>query len=221
MIDCSQCKVPFGKRVCSSADGATPADCTTASQQPAVEKAKQIIQEDKEILRFLAESSRQEASGYERDERTGLTRPVKPRIIEVVEFCKRMGYRKIGLAFCGGLVNEAKVVGEILSTNGFEVVSAICKVGAVDKSFLGLKDEEKIHGPGFEPMCNPVGQAMIMNEAKTEFNILLGLCVGHDSLFLKYSEAMCTVLAVKDRVMCHNPLGAIYSSDTYYKYVKN
>ena len=69
-------------------------------------------------------------------------------------------------------------------------------------------------------MCNPIGQAMIMNEAKTQFNVVLGLCVGHDSLFFKYSEALCTVLAVKDRLLGHNPLAAIYTSDSYYKFLK-
>jgi enoyl-CoA hydratase/carnithine racemase len=46
------------------------------------------------------------------------------------------------------------------------------------------------------------------DQQKTDFNVLLGLCVGHDSLFLKYAEAPCTVLAVKDRMLGHNPLAA-------------
>ena len=66
-------------------------------------------------------------------------------------------------------------------------------------------------------MCNPIGQAMFLNEAKTDFNIILGLCVGHDSLFIKYSEAPVTVFAVKDRVLGHNPLAAIYQAESYYK----
>jgi uncharacterized metal-binding protein len=71
-------------------------------------------------------------------------------------------------------------------------------------------------------MCNPVLQAMVLNKGKTEFNVLLGLCVGHDSLFFKYAEAPCTVLAVKDRLLGHNPLAAIYNLDHYYRcLVKN
>lgn len=46
------------------------------------------------------------------------------------------------------------------------------------------------------------------------------LCVGHDSLFLKYSEAMRTVCAVKDQVTGHNPLAAIYTLDTVYSRLK-
>jgi hypothetical protein len=49
-------------------------------------------------------------------------------------------------------------------------------------------------------MCNPIAQALLFNDAKTEFNVMMGLCVGHDSLFLKYAEAPCTVFAVKDRL---------------------
>ena len=69
-------------------------------------------------------------------------------------------------------------------------------------------------------MCNPVLQAMILNREGTDFNVILGLCVGHDSLFLKYSEALCTVLAVKDRVLGHNPLAAVYNLDSYYRSLK-
>ncbi len=66
-------------------------------------------------------------------------------------------------------------------------------------------------------MCNPIAQAEFLNKENTEFNIVLGLCVGHDTLFFKYSKAPVTVLAVKDRVLAHNPLGAIYQSESYYK----
>ena len=66
-------------------------------------------------------------------------------------------------------------------------------------------------------MCNPIGQAKLLNEAKTDLNIVLGLCVGHDTLFFKYSDAPVTVLAVKDRVLAHNPLGAVYTAETFYR----
>jgi uncharacterized metal-binding protein len=69
-------------------------------------------------------------------------------------------------------------------------------------------------------MCNPILQASILNREQTDFNILLGLCVGHDALFFKYAKAPCTVLAVKDRVFGHNPLAAIYNIDSYYRYLK-
>ena len=66
-------------------------------------------------------------------------------------------------------------------------------------------------------MCNPIAQARLLNSQKTEFNIALGLCVGHDSMFYKYSEALVTTLVAKDRVLAHNPCGAIYCADGYFK----
>ncbi len=69
-------------------------------------------------------------------------------------------------------------------------------------------------------MCNPIVQAEILNEAQTEFNIMLCLCVGHDSLFLKHIKAPTTVLAVKDRVTGHNPMAALYTSSSYYQRLK-
>jgi len=70
-------------------------------------------------------------------------------------------------------------------------------------------------------MCIPIFQAEVLNSEKTEFNIVLGLCVGHDSLFFKHAEAYTTVLAVKDRVTGHNPLAAIYQASSYYRKILN
>lgn len=64
-------------------------------------------------------------------------------------------------------------------------------------------------------MCNPITQAKILNNPRTDFNIALGLFIGHDSLFLKYIEGLTTVFAVKDRVTGHNPMVALYTSRSY------
>ncbi|MEG0779323.1 MAG: DUF1847 domain-containing protein [Oscillospiraceae bacterium] len=139
------------------------------------------------------------------------------RMEEIMRFARRAGYQKLGLVFCIGLKNEAKTVNRILTANGFEVVSVVCKNGGLPKSSIGIKDEETLSGCGAEVMCNPIGQALLMNASQTQLNILLGLCVGHDTLAMKYLEAPTTVLAVKDRVTGHNPLAAIYLADGYYK----
>jgi uncharacterized metal-binding protein len=52
----------------------------------------------------------------------------------------------------------------------------------------------------------------LSDEAQMLTNVLLGLCVGDDTLFIKHSKAPVTVLAVKDRVLAHNPLGVLYTS---------
>ena len=131
----------------------------------------------------------------------------EPRLAEVILFAEELGLRKIGLAFCIGLASEATVIETMLARH-FDVVSVCCKVGGIAKSSFGFEqiDSQKT----VEVMCNPAGQAQLLNEAGTELNILCGLCVGHDAVFSMASEAPVTTLIVKDRVLAHNPIGAIY-----------
>ena len=141
----------------------------------------------------------------------------KTRIEEIIEFAQRCGFNRLGVAFCLGLSKEAEILCRILRYHQFEVESVICKNGSIPKEFLRLEETQKLYSNTYEPMCNPIGQAVLLNKAQTDLNLILGLCVGHDSLFIKYSEAPVTVFAVKDRVLAHNPLGALYLSDGYYK----
>ncbi|MCR1809937.1 DUF1847 domain-containing protein [Sulfurospirillum sp. hDNRA2] len=139
------------------------------------------------------------------------------RVEEILAFARRIGARKIGIASCVGLVNESQIFAEILKINGFDVFMAICKVGSRDKIEIGLQEAQKIRPNTFEPMCNPVLQAKYVNKAKTDLNVIMGLCVGHDSLFIKYAKAPITYLVVKDRVLGHNPIAALHLTKTYYK----
>ena len=128
-----------------------------------------------------------------------------------------MNFRRLGLAFCLGLVKEAAIVEGILKERGFEVVSVLCKAGRTSKERIGIEDEDKIYQGTDESMCNPIFQAKLLNHEQTELNILLGLCVGHDTLFIKYCNVPITVLVVKDRVFGHNSAAALYlSSSPYY-----
>ncbi len=174
-----------------------------------------------EIREFARQASIQEGECYaHRGTAPYVSHPVKPRIQETCEFAHKMGFKRLGIAFCTGLHREALALTKILESQGFEVVSVACKVGRTPKETIGVKDEEKIRIGGFESMCSPIAQALILNEQKTDFNILVGLCVGHDSLFLKYAEAYSTVLVVKDRVLGHNPVAALYTAESYYARVK-
>lgn len=130
----------------------------------------------------------------------------KTRLEETILFAKQLGYSKIGLAFCIGLRHEAKIIDEIFSKH-FEVISVCCKVCGIDKKDFDLT---QISPEGQEVMCNPAGQAQLLNEAKSQLNVLCGLCVGHDAIFTKVSDAPVTTLIVKDRVLAHNPVGAVY-----------
>ena len=136
------------------------------------------------------------------------------RVEEIVEFARRMGFQKIGIATCVGLIRESRTLAKILRKNGFTVVGVACKVGSFDKALIGAVPKE---ADGVGPiMCNPIMQAELLNSRKTDLNIVMGLCVGHDSLFYKYSNALVTTLVTKDRVLAHNPVGALYQAEGYY-----
>jgi uncharacterized metal-binding protein len=218
--DCGACGLPMNRRVCFSADGSASRGCPTLTQKDLLTTANREY-EKPEVREFARQASLQEAACYaNRQERPYVMQPTKTRLVEICEFAERLGYRRLGLAFCIGLAGEATRVEEILKTRGFEVVSAVCKAGKTPKALIGIRDQEKIYQGTDESMCNPVFQAQLLNQAATQFNILLGLCVGHDSLFFQYAQAPTTVLAVKDRVTGHNPLAAIYLADTYYRKMK-
>ena len=217
---CGSCPFPSLERLCRNRQGKAPDFCPTKNKQELTAAANQEYAKP-EIREFARQASVQEAEGYvNREKGYDMVVPCKPRLLETIEFSKKMGFKRLGLAFCGGLANEAKIVERLLREHGFEVVSAICKAGRVPKETIGISDEQKVAIGQPESMCNPILQAMIMNDAATEFNILIGLCVGHDSLFFKYAESPCTVLAAKDRVLGHNPLAAIYNIDSYYRALK-
>ena len=177
--------------------------------------------EHREIREFSRLASIQEAQCYELTPE-GIRTKI-PRLEETIQFVHKCGYSRIGLAFCVGLREEARMVTTIFENNDFEVVSVNCKVGRIPKEFIGIEGREKILGPELmEPMCNPIAQAEILNNEDVDLAVLLGLCVGHDTLFLKYCKVPCTVLAVKDRVLGHNPLAALYlSKGPYYSRINN
>jgi len=220
MPTCARCALKIPERACRKEEGKAPAFCPTRNKTAVIQKAQELLRKP-ENYEFAQQASIQEGEGYG-DKALGYAqvKPVKPRIMEIIEFAGKMNYKRLGFAFCSGLAREAEVVGRLLASKGFEVVSSICKVGCRPKEELGVRDDQKIQRGSFEPMCNPIAQALILNEAQTEFNVVLGLCVGHDSLFLKYAKAPCTVLAVKDRLLGHNPLAAIYNIESYYRSLK-
>jgi uncharacterized metal-binding protein len=215
---CGKCAAV--EKLCRSKSGKGPAWWPSKKEREAVTEALKEYDRP-EIREFARLASVQEGSCYaNRDVKPFVLMPVKTRLEETIEFCRRMGYRRLGLIFCTGFSREAAVLTDILESHGLEIVSVSCKVGGVPKETIGVKDEEKIRIGEFESMCNPVTQAKIINQAKTDFNILMGLCVGHDSLFLKYIEGFTTVFAVKDRVTGHNPMAVLYTSHQYYGRVK-
>jgi len=155
------------------------------------------LYQDSHIAELHRAASAVEARYYGKETRLG----------EIILLAKELGYQRIGFAFCIGLSEEARVIEDIPSKH-FEVVSVGCKVCGIDKKDFGLP---RISSENAEVMCNPAGQAQLLNEEKTQLNVLCGLCVGHDAIFAKVSDAPVTTLIAKDRVLAHNPAGAIYS----------
>jgi len=217
---CARCPFDASDRVCRKEDGQAPAFCPTENMSDLAQKSLEQYHAP-DVGEFARQASIQEAEGYmNRELGYQQVRGAKTRLEEIMEFAGKMGYRRLGLAFCMGLRNEAHTVDKIFTGRGFKVISAICKVGGIPKEHIGLGKDQQIDPNAAEIMCNPILQAMVLNREKTDFNVVLGLCVGHDSLFFKYAEAPCTVLAVKDRVLGHNPLAAVYNVDSYYRCLK-
>ncbi|NHB68900.1 DUF1847 domain-containing protein [Perlabentimonas gracilis] len=130
------------------------------------------------------------------------------RLEEIMGFAEQMGYKQIGIAHCVGLNNEAKLLKDVPDKK-FTVHTICCKFSGVNKKDLDLP---QIMCDRYEAICNPIGQAMVLNDLKTDLNIIVGLCIGHDILFTKYSQAPVTTFIVKDRVTRHNTVATLYSS---------
>lgn len=202
MFTCAQCSIT----ACRSGQlDQMPKNCPMRDQAYFEEVLEQYFEPDNHD--FFLTSAAIEALGYCR----------WPRLREIAEFAKRMGYTRLGMGFCAGLHKEAAIVDRLLCRQGFEVVSVICKTGSIPKTRAGVPEELLLRPGTREAMCNPIAQAQLLNRAQTQFNICLGLCVGHDSLFYKYSEAPVTTLVAKDRVTGNNPAAAIYCADSYFK----
>ena len=204
--DCAFC--PSTVRACRAgeAEGRGPGFCPS-KVDPDTLAAARTFYDDERTRHFAKTAAEVEGEGYCQWSRAE----------EIIRFAKKMGYRKIGIATCIGLLDTAYLYASILESHGFEVLSVACKAGNVAKEEIGLRDEQKVRPGSFEPMCNPIAQAEMLNAHGSEFNVVMGLCVGHDSLFFQHAQAPSTVLVVKDRVLAHNPIGALQLAGSYYQ----
>lgn len=200
IMSCVDCAV----RNCEFLDRMYPDFCLTAELTD--EQVEEVLQcyaqtDNKQAMIAAAEV---ESEGYCKD----------CRVEEVINFAKKINAKKLGIATCVGLLRESKTLAKILRNHGFEVYGVACKVGAIPKTSVGI--DQKCEELGVS-MCNPIMQAKLLNQAETDLNLVMGLCVGHDSLFYKYSEALTTTVVTKDRVLGHNPAAALYTAESYYK----
>ena len=199
-LSCVDC----GVTNCNHQDKQYPEFCvTTHMDEKVLAEAMELYNEDENRRSMIA------AGEVEHDHYCQYT-----RIEEIMAYARKMGMKKIGIATCVGLINESRTLASILRHNGFEVYGIACKAGVQKKTDVGIPERCSAIG---ENMCNPILQAKLLNEAKTDLNVVVGLCVGHDSLFIKHSNALCTSVVTKDRVLGHNPAAALYTSGMYYK----
>ncbi|HEX3031022.1 MAG TPA: DUF1847 domain-containing protein [Bacillota bacterium] len=203
-LSCSDC----GVLNCYRREKDFPGFClTTNTPQKEIEKVNELYRNDPVVSKMSNAAAEIEGTYYGK-----LT-----RVEEIIQFAKRIGAKKIGIATCVGLMNETKIFTKILKAKGLESYSVICKVGSTDKTEVGVPEELKVQKGCHESLCNPVLQAKLLNKQKTDLNVIVGLCVGHDTLFIKYSKAPVTTLITKDRITGHNPAAALYTSGFYYK----
>ena len=126
--------------------------------------------------------------------------PGVSRAEEIVAFVKAAGYRRVGIAHCVAVTQEAEALEQMLAGH--------CAVTRVGCKVFEIPNAAFVEGQG-GTACNPVGQAKVLNDADTELNVAMGLCLGHDMLFARHSRAPVTTLVVKDRVHGHNPIAAL------------
>ncbi len=206
-LKCSFCT----KKVClTDSDKKLPSFCPMPVSEDLIEESKNAYLENENIRTIAHSSAKVESEGYCR----------WPRIEETIHFANHLKAKTIGIAHCAGLMKEAKIAHQIFESHGFKTHSICCKVGKIEKTELGLADSDKIRPGQFESACNPIGQAWLLDKAGSDLNVVMGLCVGHDSLFFMHSKAPATVLIAKDRVTGHNPVAALYTCDSYYKRLK-
>lgn len=195
-----------------------PENCPSKIHNDVIDEAfSRYMEKDTEEARLARVATRVEGLCYQREESGEALHARWNRVEDTIALAKMMEYRKIGVASCVGLLVETKQLAAILEAQGFEAVTVCCKAGSIDKMRLGIEEKDKVRPGKFEPACNPIAQAEIFNRRKTDMNIIVGLCVGHDMLFNRHSKAPVTTLVVKDRVTGHNPAVVLYGQNYYYK----
>ncbi|MDR1649855.1 MAG: DUF1847 domain-containing protein [Synergistaceae bacterium] len=203
-LNCSNCTVGN----CAHLKKSFPEFClTTNAKEGVVENVTQQYIKSPKDRKIALTAAKIESAYYGR----------ATRVEETLLFIRDMGYKKVGAATCVGLLHECNLFAKAAKAKGIDIYGVGCKVGAVDKTTIGLDENQKISPGRHESICNPILQAELLNEEKTELNVIIGLCVGHDSLFIRHSKAPVTCLIVKDRVLCHNPAAALYGAGGYYK----
>ncbi len=203
-IQCHQCK---DNECLAMYPGGIPQYCQVQRFRGLIEESKhQYLESDTEKF-HLAAAKVLKRGGYDWS-----------RVQQCIEFARELGAKKVGLAVCVGLLREGREFARFLDRAGFQVISVACMVGGLKAQETGIP-EEWVNPLGIS--CNPIVQAEILNQEGTELNFIYGLCVGHDTIFIKRSEAPVTYVVVKDMVTGNNPTAVLLSPYHRMKLVAN
>ena len=172
-----------------------PADCPTLTHPRLSKDASPYLEPERAAVMRAADATPFTAERTKRN-----------RVEELVHFARGRNLKKLGVAFCVSMTKEAQALGRVLSEAGLESELVCCRVGAIDHDEIGLP---KAHPERFAAICNPVAQARLLNEAKVDLVVQLGLCIGHDLILQEQSSAAVTTLVVKDRALDHHPITAL------------
>lgn len=193
-IQCHQCKE---NECLARYPRGIPEYCQAQKFMDLVEESKRQYLEPDDSRFHLAAAKVLKRGGYDWS-----------RVQQCIEFARELGVKKVGLAVCVGLIREGREFARFLDRAGFQVISVACMVGGLNPQETGIPDEW-VNQLGIS--CNPIAQAEIMNREGSELNFIYGLCVGHDTIFIKHSKAPVTYVVVKDMVTGNNP-GAVLLS---------
>ena len=134
----------------------------------------------------------------------------RPRIEEAVDFARHLKLSKIGFAACNAFKKELELIIKLFTSKDLDVVCVACQIGRVSAEERGVPQLKEY----INSFCNPIAQAEILNREGTQLNFIVGLCMGHDILFTRYSRAPVSTLIVKDRMTANNPAAALYGYHT-------
>ena len=109
---CAYC--PTDVRACRAGEAAErgPGFCPSKVDSELQDEARALYA-DPEVQKISREAAIVESEGYCK----------WTHVEEIVQFAKKMGYKKIGIANCISFVDHAHTLSGILESHGFEVVS--------------------------------------------------------------------------------------------------
>jgi uncharacterized metal-binding protein len=116
---------------------------------------------------------------------------------EIVELARRLGMQRVGLAACQDMDPEVDTYARWLEDEGLQAIRA--------------RDGCDGH------RCAPREQAIFLNRSGSGLNLLMGMCVGHDGLFMRASQVPVTAFIARDTFLRHNPVAALHTRTTYFE----